>query len=312
MSKQDDLLARLGSNLAESMGAGRAAAPTFASPAPDPGRDEGTRRLRAAAEIGVDRIAPDPNQPRTEFDPESLARLAASLETHGQLQPISVRWNEGMGRYLIVTGERRWRAAQLAGRRTIAAVVLADGLSDSKVLEMQLIENALREDLQPIEQARAFLALMDRNGWPASRVAEVLHINPGTITRALALLDLPAAVQEQVAAGTLAPTVAYEVSKVPDRDGQAELARRAVAEGLNRAEVVAEVRRVAGGKAKRKGRGARPRPRQTSRMVRTALGRVTLDLRRPGDPDAFLALLEAATASVRAELEETAAAGEAA
>ena len=120
--------AGFGANLAESVGAGRTARGASGAgegPAPSaPGRMEGTTRLRSAAEIAVERLSPDPNQPRTEFEPESITRLAASLNTHGQLQPISVRWSDEAGKYVIVTGERRWRAAVLAGKPTVAAVIL--------------------------------------------------------------------------------------------------------------------------------------------------------------------------------------------
>src|SRR4051812_3196411 len=106
MSKDKDLLSRFGANLAESMGAGRTARAGGGPPPPPaaagPGRHDGCTRLRAAAEIEVDRIVPDPHQPRAEFDPESIARLAASLATHGQLQPLVVRWAEEQGRYVLV------------------------------------------------------------------------------------------------------------------------------------------------------------------------------------------------------------------
>jgi ParB family chromosome partitioning protein len=118
---------------------------------------------------------------------------------------------------------------------------------------MQLIENCLREDLRPVEQAKAFRALMDRNQWPALRLAEVLHLNVATVTRALALLELPGAVQGRVEAGELAPSVAYEISKVKDPDEQAELAARVVDENLSRSETIEAVRKVAG---RAKGRGA--------------------------------------------------------
>src|SRR3954467_329357 len=169
MSKDKDLLSRFGANLAESMGAGRVSQAGKLSPAAptSTSRLDGTTRLRTGAEIAIDRISPDPKQPRTEFDPDAITRLAESLKTHGQLQPISVRWSEDMGRYLIVTGERRWRAATLAGRPTVSAVIIEDKRTESQILEMQLIENCLREDLRPVEQAKAFRALMDRNQWPA-------------------------------------------------------------------------------------------------------------------------------------------------
>jgi ParB family transcriptional regulator, chromosome partitioning protein len=258
MAKDKDILQRFGANLAESMGAGRATSP--ATPVPSAmGKHDGVSRLRAAAEIEVGRIVADPEQPRTEFDPGAIARLAESLKSHGQIQPISVRWSDDMGRYLIVTGERRWRASILAGRPTIAAVILEGERTESQVLEMQLVENCLREDLQPIEQARAFRTLMDRNDWTAARLAEALQLTGASVTRALALLDLPYTVQEAVASGELAPSVAYEVSKLADPDAQAEIAARVVAEGLSRVETVEAVRQVASKltrTAGSKGRGA--------------------------------------------------------
>ncbi len=262
MSKENDLLNRFGANLAESMGANRvskAAAPAVARP----DRSDGTDRLRSAVEIEVDRVLPDPNQPRTEFDAEAIARLADSLKEHGQLQPISVRWSEDMGRYLVVTGERRWRASVMAGRHTIAAVVIEDDKTDSQILEMQLIENCLREDLQPIEQARAFRTLLDRNGWSAVRLAKALSLNNSTIIRALSLLDLPEAVQGRVESGELAP-------------------------GRPRA-------------AANKGRGAKPR-KVTERIIRTTAGtRVTLENRKGLDRAAVLAALDEVRARVAAE-----------
>ncbi len=307
MAKDKDILERFGANLAESMGAGRLAATPAGSPpppAPVAGKHDGVNRLRAAAEIEVGRIAPDPDQPRTEFDAGAIARLAESLKAHGQIQPISVRWSDAMGRYLIVTGERRWRASILAGRPTIAAVILEGERTGSQVLEMQLVENCLREDLQPIEQARAFRALMDRNGWTAARLAEALQLTGASVTRALSLLDLPCTVQDAVASGELAPSVAYEVSKLDDPDAQREVAARVVAEGLSRAETVEEVRRASKPGRAGKGRGAKAKPRKgTERVIRTSAGlKVTIESRRGLDGAAILAALDEARDRVRAEL----------
>ncbi len=304
MSKDKDILSRFGANLAESMGAGRVAgAGEFAaapgSPAmnaaPGPNRHDGTARLKSAAEIDLDRIAPDPSQPRTDFDEPALVRLAESLRAHGQLQPISVRWSEAAGRYLIVAGERRWRASKIAGRRTIAAIVVEGDRGDSQIFEMQLIENCLREDLRPIEQARAFQALMDRNAWTADRVAEVLHLSGASVSRALKLLDLPCTVQEAVESGALAPSVAYEVSKLADPTAQAEIAARVVAEDLSRAETVEVVRRATDRKAAdpkapgiAKGRGAASAKPKTSRVLKAAGYKITVENRR-GVEDATLA-----------------------
>src|SRR5262245_23845147 len=116
---------------------------------------EGRRRLDAGCMIRLDRIGPDPAQPRKEFDEESLARLADSMRSRGQLQPIRVRWDDSADRYTVVVGERRYRAALLAGMEAIACVVVAGSPTPEDLLEDQLVENALREDLRPIEQAQA-------------------------------------------------------------------------------------------------------------------------------------------------------------
>src|SRR5262249_28238653 len=135
MAKATDLMSRFGGNVAESMGAGRQGRGPAAAPArPDP--EDGTERLRSAAVIEGDRILPDPNQPRTEFDEASLQELADSIREHGQIQPIVVRWDEEMGRYLIAAGERRWRATLKAGRKTIDAIILDPGRSDSEILQL--------------------------------------------------------------------------------------------------------------------------------------------------------------------------------
>jgi ParB family transcriptional regulator, chromosome partitioning protein len=309
MAKDKDILERFGANLAESMGAGRPARPS--TPTPSTGsKHDGVSRLRAAAEIEVNRIVPDPDQPRTEFDPEAIARLAESLKVHGQIQPISVRWSDDMGRYLIVTGERRWRASILANRPTIAAVILEGERTESQLLEMQLVENCLREDLQPIEQAKAFRTLMNRNGWSAARLAEALQLTGASVTRALALLDLPYTVQEAVTSGELAPSVAYEVSKLEDPQAQKEVAARVVAEKLNRAETVEAVRQVATkprpGTSK-KGRGvAKGKPKlPTERTMRTSVGlKVTVEGRKGIEPAAMVAALQEVAAKVKGELAE--------
>src|SRR5262249_22242797 len=154
-------------------------------------------KSKNAVEIPLDKLAPDPAQPREEFNEEALSRLAESLQTKGQLQPIRVRWDEGRGVYTILVGERRWRAARMAGLPTIAAVV-ADGPIDAgELLAIQLVENCLREDLKPIEQAKAFKILIDRNGWTVRQAAHELSINHSNVVRALALLELPQTVQEQ-------------------------------------------------------------------------------------------------------------------
>jgi ParB family chromosome partitioning protein len=229
MAKMSDLMNRFGGNVAESMGAGRQSRGTATPCSEKADPDDGTERLRSAVTIEVERIMPDPNQPRTDFDEGALERLAESLREHRQLQPIAVRWNDEAGRYLIVSGERRWRATLKAGRKTIDAVIV-DPRSESQILELQLVENCLREDLRPIEQAKAFRTLMDRNGWSGDQLARTLHMSDASVFRALALLTLPDAVQGHVESGGMAPSVAYELSKLEEPDAQREVAARVVAD----------------------------------------------------------------------------------
>jgi ParB family chromosome partitioning protein len=186
----------------------------------------------------------------------------------------------------------------MAGLPTMSCIIMEGAIEPSELLALQLIENCVREDLKPIEQARAYRALMDWNGWTVSQVARELAIDHSNVSRALALLDLPTVVQEQVEQGTLAPATAYEISKVEDPAAQAELAGRVLAEGLSRREAVAEVRRAAGGPTtKAKGKGAARGRKETSRVFRTppAGTKVTVENKRgPDDPTALTAVEEVA------------------
>jgi ParB family transcriptional regulator, chromosome partitioning protein len=261
MGKLEEMMRSVGGNIGESMGASRlngtAAAPPKVAYAGMPARLQGVTKSKDAAEIALEKIAPDPNQPREEFDEGALARLADSLRARGQLQPIRVRWDEGRGMYVILVGERRWRAAGMAGLSTLSAVIVDGPMEPGELLAVQLIENCLREDLRPIEQAKAFRALMDSNGWSARQLARELAIDNSGVIRALALLDLPEAVQGHVEQGTLSPATAYEVAKLPEPTMQAEVAAAAVSEGLTRSEVAEFVQAV---KAKRPAPAARPEP----------------------------------------------------
>jgi ParB family chromosome partitioning protein len=127
----------------------------------------------------------------------------------------------------------------MAGMESVACVI-HEGPID--VLAVQLVENALREDLKPVEQAKAFRALIESNGWEAKQLAAELAIDPATVSRCLALLNLPESVQEQVEQGTLAATTAYEVSRLRDPAEQLVVAQVAVEQGLTRADVMEVVK----------------------------------------------------------------------
>lgn len=296
MSKLEAMRREAGANVGESMGQGRdrAATPVAST---IPARLQGLIKSKAAAEIPVDKIVPDPGQPRDEFDDDALARLAESMRTRGQLQPIRVRWEEARESYIIVCGERRWRAARMAGLSTVSCVIGEGEISPAELLALQVVENALREDLKPIEQARAYRALMDLHGWSGNQVSKELAIAQSSVVRALALLDLPAEIQGRVAAGDLAPSVAYQVSRIEDPEAQAAIVERIVAEDLNRDETAEIVRKAAGGKPG-KGRGAKAGPPKP-RTFRTSVGKVTIELRRAAGDVA----IRAALAEVLAQLD---------
>jgi ParB family chromosome partitioning protein len=162
------------------------------------------------------------------------------------------------------------------------------------------VENCLRQDLRPVEQARAFRTLLDRRGWSYRRLAEALHIAPASVARVLALLDLPAAVQERIEQGVLPPSTAYEIARVSDPASQAELAERIVSEGLSRAETVAAVKQASGRTAKAKGKGGRA-GKVTERVLKTSAGRVTVENRKGLTPESLRTALAEALALVDAE-----------
>lgn len=305
MSKADELRRAGGGNAAESMGAGVfAAAPVHgARPAGVPGLPEhlrGVAKSKNVADVAVDRIVRDPDQPREEFDPEALERLAGSIRSRGQLQPIRVRWDEGRGSYVVVCGERRWRAANMAGLATVQCVIMDGPATPAELLALQVVENLLREDLRPVEQARAYRSMMQANGWTAAQLARELDVDHTGVSRALALLELPPAVQDRVERGELAPSVAYEVSKLEDPGEQADMVAQAVAGGLSRAEVAERVRRAASAK---KGGRLKAKPRRTIATIRTPSGtRITLENRRGLDDAAIRTALAEALEAARPEL----------
>ncbi len=177
-------------------------------------RFEGCERLSNVVSIELRRIDAD-SQTRTHFDDQSLIELAGSLKQHGQLQPIRVRWDESRSKYTVITGERRLRAARIAGLPSLDCVV-ADGLSEDTLLVQQIVENVQRDDLKPVEQAHAFQQLMDVKGWSAREVSKELRMPRSNVQRALMLLELPEDVQAKVDAGTLAVSNALKMLKSDD------------------------------------------------------------------------------------------------
>lgn len=260
MGLKETLTSQLGDRMRASMGAGEgpSADPMPAGPPGTAraaaGKTDGLKALRSAALIPIDRLTADPDQPRKTFTDEELDRLADSLRSRGMLQPIRARWDQDLARWVIVAGERRFRAARRAGWTEVPCMTVDAPLTASEVRMDQIIENCLREDLAPLEQAAAFKALMDANDWSARRLAQELHISHQTVIRAVGLLELPAEVRDQVESGELSPRAAAEISTLERPEDQRVVASLAVSEALSRDQVADIV------KAQKEGRPTPARP----------------------------------------------------
>ena len=154
-------------------------------------KDVGRRPLRTFGSLQLDMLIPDPDQPRTEFSQESIQDLAQSIRDKGQFHPIRVRWSEERSKWIIMSGESdaTARHKRLASKPSTVSFI-AVRFHRPQILEQQLVENLLREDLKPMDQARGFANLMELNDWNGKQVAEALHVSQAKVSRALALLDL--------------------------------------------------------------------------------------------------------------------------
>jgi len=201
--------------------------------------------------LPIDALQPGRYQPRTRMDPESLAELAGSIKAQGVMQPILVRPLEA-GRYEIVAGERRWRAARMAGLTTVPALVRE--VPDRQALAMALIENLQREDLNPLEEAAGVKRLIEEFGMTHVEAAEALGRSRVAVTNALRLLELAPPVQELVREGKLDMGHARALLALPAMK-QVEIARIAVAKQLS----VRQVEALVAGLAQRPATAARAR-----------------------------------------------------
>lgn len=217
-------LEKVNYQLDDSMGVRSDSSAAVLSPVPN-SKDVGRSGVRNFGRIALENVIPDPHQPRVEFDEKEIEQLSLSIQKQGQLHPIRVRWSAEKQLWLIISGERRYRAAKMAGLKTVECYFHESELSPTEILEQQLIENLLRSDLRPIEEAKAFQKLIDLNGWDGKTLATALRITPSKVTRSLSLLKLPADVQHLVESGDLSPTAAYEVSKLPVAEQKSALAR---------------------------------------------------------------------------------------
>jgi ParB family transcriptional regulator, chromosome partitioning protein len=222
------------------------------------------------AQLPLDHVHPNPRQPRRRFDQETTAALAESVKSQGLVQPIVVR-SRATGGYELIAGERRWRAAREAGLKTIPALVRETG--DRDALLLGLVENVAREQLTPVEEARAYALLVDEFDLGLGDIAERVGRSKPSVSNRMRLLDLPEDVLAMLERGELTEGHARAVLAVPDHDERRRLARQIVRRGLS----VREAERAA------RWAGARRRPRRVgtpidpvlSERVRRAAERLT-------------------------------------
>jgi ParB family chromosome partitioning protein len=182
------------------------------------------------AHVAVDQIHPNPRQPRRRFEGEAVSGLAESIKAQGLIQPVVVRPRLAGG-YELIAGERRWRAAREAGLETVPAVVRE--ADDRDTLLLGLVENVAREDLSPVEEARAYAMLLDEFALSLGEVAERVGKSKPTVSNRVRLLELPEDVLALVDHAQLSEGHARAVLAVPDHDGRRRLAKRIVREGLS-------------------------------------------------------------------------------
>ena len=195
-----------------------------------PGAPEAGEAAAGLMEVPVNAVAPNPKQPRTRFDDETIATLAASIREVGILQPLVVR-RAGDGRYELIAGERRLRAAKAAGLASVP-IVLRDS-EDADLLREALIENIHREDLNPIEQAEAFKALLGELGLKQEELADRVGVSRSHIANTIRLLALPLDVQQLLADEKITAGHARAVLSLGDKEAMTSLATRIAAEDLS-------------------------------------------------------------------------------
>lgn len=304
MSSQTDALAQ---GRSESLARRPAISNGFSTPARagGAGRSEGRKMLTSAARIAIGRIKADPDQPRKTFGTEADERLAENMRIRGQLVPILVRWVSDADVYMVIDGGRRLDAAQRAGLTDLACVV-EDEADPATILELQLITNALREDVAPAEQGRAYQRLIEAQGLTHRELADKLQISHATVTRAIGLLNLPVPIQEAVDSGRLAPSTALAIGKIEDADEQIAMTSQAIEGKMSRAQVESAVQKTSKPKTAGKGGPSKGKPKPImSRVFKYEAGLKIIAERAKGiDPAALIAALERTVETIRDELAE--------
>jgi ParB family chromosome partitioning protein len=250
------------------LGRGLSALIPIAPPPPAPAAQLQAVPDRRTTELDIDLLKPNPVQPRQQMDDAALDALAQSIRSHGVLQPILVR--KADDGYEIIAGERRWRAAQRAGLLKVP-VVYRD-VPDDKLLEVALIENIQREDLNPIEEAQAYRRLTDEFQMSQEQVATAVGKDRATVANYMRLLRLPAEIHQDLASGTLSMGHARALAGLTDDRAQRRVAREIASRSLSVREAEALVRREATPPLPPAPRRVEPNTRAAEERLRLALG----------------------------------------
>ena len=197
--------------------------------------------------IPLNEIKNDNNQPRKAFDSDKIAELTESIKTHGIIQPLILRKSED-GLYIIVAGERRWRAAKLAGLKEVPAIVM--DLSERDVLEISLIENIQRQDLNPIEEALAYKKLLNEFKLTQEDLSKRIGKSRTAITNTMRLMNLDSRVQQYIIEGIISEGHGRALLGIKDEEIQYELSQRVIDENLSVRELERLVKKIAEGKTK--------------------------------------------------------------
>ncbi len=248
----------LGRGLSALIPPARSTPPPAAAPAPS----------SRPQELDIDLLVPNPRQPRGHIDEHRLEELTQSIRSNGVIQPILVR--QESGRYEIVAGERRWRAAQRAGLLKVPVVVR--DVDDEDLLQVALIENIQREDLNPVEEAQAYRRLADDHHLSQEAIAAAVGKDRATVANYVRLLRLPAEVRNDLASGALTMGHARALLALPDEAGQRRVAREVVSRDLSVRETEALVRRDATPARSVPPRAVDPNTRAAEEQLKLALG----------------------------------------
>lgn len=294
MSKVEQMRAKYGASIREALGAGEGSSSTLIDHPAKNKRYESTRKARGYFEINLSEIIADP-QHRESFDNEELRRLADSLTADGLIAPIVVRWDQRRSKYVIIAGERRYRAANLCKWKTINCEVKPDNISPGEIAEVQLAENHARKNLNPIELATAFQDVIDKNGYTIRDLAKRVGVNETTVTRYIRMLGLPEDIRQQVAEGSIPVGVAREAARINDEAKQRTFLQKAINEGYS----ATQAQKAASGKKGEPKKRIKSVP--AAQIFPTEFGNVTATIKTVKKPsyDHIEQMLEQALEEVR-------------